>query len=170
MSRLTFSADSLASQQTNIRAALGRIEDVDIAEESANLAKYSILPQAAAALRDKLRIFLFLVITDHQLETEVARVLAVSVVTAVGGEARFQFGAGSIRVQGSRLVRFQVQPQQLDQVGDGLKKSEGTPPVGPESVVEPAEQAPLRPDEYRRAQQDCVDQDEHDDQTGDDVG
>ena len=50
MSRLTFSADSLASQETNIRAAVGRIEDVDIAEESANLAKYSILTQAAAAM------------------------------------------------------------------------------------------------------------------------
>ena len=50
MSRLTFSADSLAAQSTNIRAALGRIEDVDIAEESSNLAKYSILTQAAAAM------------------------------------------------------------------------------------------------------------------------
>ncbi|MDA8824108.1 flagellin [Opitutales bacterium] len=50
MSRLTFSADSLSVQQTNIRAALGRIEDVDIAEESANLSKYSILTQAAASM------------------------------------------------------------------------------------------------------------------------
>ena len=50
MSRLTFSADSLSIQETNIRAAIGRIEDVDIAEESANLAKYSILTQAAAAM------------------------------------------------------------------------------------------------------------------------
>jgi flagellin len=50
MSRLTFSADSLSIQETNVRAALGRIEDVDIAEESANLAKYSILTQAAAAM------------------------------------------------------------------------------------------------------------------------
>jgi flagellin len=50
MSRLGFSADSLAAQATNIRAAVGRIEDVDIAEESANLAKYSILTQAAAAM------------------------------------------------------------------------------------------------------------------------
>ena len=50
MSRLTFSADSLAMQETNVRAAVGRIEDVDIAEESANLAKYSILTQAAAAM------------------------------------------------------------------------------------------------------------------------
>jgi flagellin len=50
MSRLTFSADSMAMQETNVRAAVGRIEDVDIAEESANLAKYSILTQAAAAM------------------------------------------------------------------------------------------------------------------------
>lgn len=50
MSRLNFSADSLSAQSTNIRAALGRIEDVDIAEESSNLAKYSILTQAAAAM------------------------------------------------------------------------------------------------------------------------
>ena len=50
MSRLSFSAESLSMQETNIRAAVGRIEDVDIAAESANLAKYSILTQAAAAM------------------------------------------------------------------------------------------------------------------------
>ena len=50
MSRLSFSAESIAAQETNMRAAVGRIEDVDIAEESANLAKYSILTQAAAAM------------------------------------------------------------------------------------------------------------------------
>ena len=50
MSRLTFAADTLSVQQTNIRAALGRIEDVDIAEESSNLSKYSILTQAAASM------------------------------------------------------------------------------------------------------------------------
>jgi flagellin len=50
MSRLHFSAETIAAQETNIRAAVGRIEDVDIAEESANLAKYSILTQAAAAM------------------------------------------------------------------------------------------------------------------------
>jgi flagellin-like hook-associated protein FlgL len=33
-----------------MRSALGRIEDVDIAAESANLARYSILMQAAAAM------------------------------------------------------------------------------------------------------------------------
>ena len=36
--------------RTNVRAAVGRIEDVDIAKESANLAKYSILTQAAASM------------------------------------------------------------------------------------------------------------------------
>ena len=50
MSRLSFAGESLALQETNIRAAVGRIEDVDIAAESANLAKYSILTQAAAAM------------------------------------------------------------------------------------------------------------------------
>ena len=50
MSRLSFAADSLSVQQTNIRAALGRIEDVDIAEESSNLSKYSILTLAAASM------------------------------------------------------------------------------------------------------------------------
>ena len=50
MSRLHFAADNLSVQQTNIRAALGRIEDVDIAEESSRLSKYSILTQAAASM------------------------------------------------------------------------------------------------------------------------
>ena len=50
MSRLNFAADSIASYTANMRAALGRIEDVDIAEESSNLAKFSILTQAAAAM------------------------------------------------------------------------------------------------------------------------
>jgi len=50
MSRLSFAAESMKSQETNMRSALGRIEDVDIAEESANLAKYSILMQASAAM------------------------------------------------------------------------------------------------------------------------
>jgi flagellin len=50
MSRLYFAADSISSMETNLRAAIGRIEDVDIAAESANLAKYSILTQASAAM------------------------------------------------------------------------------------------------------------------------
>jgi flagellin len=49
-SRLAFNLDSLGQQKTNMRAALGRIVDVDIAEESTNLAKYSILNQAAASM------------------------------------------------------------------------------------------------------------------------
>ena len=50
MSRLNFAADSIASFTANMRAAVGRIEDVDIALESSNLAKYSILSQASAAM------------------------------------------------------------------------------------------------------------------------
>ena len=36
MSRLSFAAESMATQESNMRSALGRIEDVDIAEEAAN--------------------------------------------------------------------------------------------------------------------------------------
>ena len=50
MTRLNFALDSISSQETNMRSALGRIEDVDIAAESANLARYSVLMQAAAAM------------------------------------------------------------------------------------------------------------------------
>ena len=49
-SQLNFAADNLDSYETGLRSAIGRIEDVDIAEESANLAKYSILTQASAAM------------------------------------------------------------------------------------------------------------------------
>ncbi|MEK9773767.1 MAG: flagellin, partial [Opitutae bacterium] len=49
-SRLYFSADSLAKQKTNMKAALGRIVDADIAEETTNLAKYQVLSQAAASM------------------------------------------------------------------------------------------------------------------------
>jgi len=44
-SRLSFNLSSISSQKTNMRAALGRVVDVDIAEETTNLAKYSILQQ-----------------------------------------------------------------------------------------------------------------------------
>jgi flagellin-like hook-associated protein FlgL len=50
MTRLNFALDSISSQETNMRSALGRIEDVDIAAESASLARYGILMQAAAAM------------------------------------------------------------------------------------------------------------------------
>ena len=49
-SRLYFSVDSLAKQKTNLKAALGRIVDADIAEETTNLAKYQVLSQAAASM------------------------------------------------------------------------------------------------------------------------
>jgi flagellin len=50
LSRLNFALDSITTQETNMRAALGRIEDVDIAAEAANLSKYTILMQASAAM------------------------------------------------------------------------------------------------------------------------
>jgi flagellin len=49
-SRLSFNLESLGQQKTNMRAALGRIVDVDMAEETTNLAKYSILSQASASM------------------------------------------------------------------------------------------------------------------------
>jgi len=49
-SRLAFNSESLVTQKTNMRAALGRMVDVDMAEESTNLAKYSFLSQASASV------------------------------------------------------------------------------------------------------------------------
>jgi flagellin len=49
-SRLNFTTDHISSYETGLRSAIGRIEDVDIAEESANLAKHSILTKASAAM------------------------------------------------------------------------------------------------------------------------
>jgi flagellin len=49
-SRLSFNLESLAMQKTNMSAALGRIVDADIAEETTNLAKYQVLSQAAASM------------------------------------------------------------------------------------------------------------------------
>jgi len=49
-SRLAFNAQSLTQQKTNMRAALGRMVDVDIAEETTKLAKYSVLSQASASM------------------------------------------------------------------------------------------------------------------------
>lgn len=48
--RLTFAADMLAVNKTNLEAANGRIMDVDIATESANLARMNILQQAGTAM------------------------------------------------------------------------------------------------------------------------
>jgi flagellin len=49
-SRLSFSFETLAQQRVNMRAALGRMVDVDIAEESTNLSKYNVLSQGAASM------------------------------------------------------------------------------------------------------------------------
>ena len=49
-SRLSFNADSLANQSNNMQTALGRIVDVDIAEETMKLSKYNVLSQAAASM------------------------------------------------------------------------------------------------------------------------
>ena len=48
--RLTFAADMLAINKTNLEAANGRITDVDIASESAKLARLNILQQAGTAM------------------------------------------------------------------------------------------------------------------------
>jgi flagellin len=50
MSRLNFSGEMISQMKTNMNAALGRIVDVDIAEESTQLAKYNVLVQASAAM------------------------------------------------------------------------------------------------------------------------
>jgi len=50
MSRVTFASESIGIQKTNMKAALSRMVDVDVAEESARMAKYSVLTQASAAM------------------------------------------------------------------------------------------------------------------------
>jgi flagellin len=49
-SRLAFNSESLVQQKTNMRAALGRMVDVDFAEETTNMAKYTVLSQASASI------------------------------------------------------------------------------------------------------------------------
>ena len=49
-SRLTFAADMLAINKTNLESANSRIADLDIATESANLARQNILQQAGTAM------------------------------------------------------------------------------------------------------------------------
>jgi flagellin len=49
LSTLGFASDYLTNMSTNMESAHGRIMDVDLAEESANLAKYSMQYEAAAA-------------------------------------------------------------------------------------------------------------------------
>ena len=49
-SRLNFAVDQLTASKVNLEAANSRIMDVDVAEESTQLAKYNILAQASAAM------------------------------------------------------------------------------------------------------------------------
>ena len=48
--RMTFAADMLAINKTNLESANSRIADLDIASESANLARLNILQQAGTAM------------------------------------------------------------------------------------------------------------------------
>jgi flagellin len=48
--RMTFAADMLAINKTNLESANSRISDVDVAAESANLARLNILQQAGTAM------------------------------------------------------------------------------------------------------------------------
>jgi flagellin len=50
MSRLTFAADHVTLQKSNLSAARGRIMDVDVAGESTELAKNNILVQASTSM------------------------------------------------------------------------------------------------------------------------
>jgi len=49
-SRLNFASDTLSINKTNLEAANSRIIDVDVAEESSKLARFSILQQAGTAM------------------------------------------------------------------------------------------------------------------------
>jgi flagellin len=50
MNRLGYAASNLQSSQTNLTSAMSRIKDVDIAKESAVMAKNQVLSQAGAAI------------------------------------------------------------------------------------------------------------------------
>ena len=49
-SRLSFAADHLAAKKVNLESANSRIIDVDVAPESANLARFSMLQHAGTAM------------------------------------------------------------------------------------------------------------------------
>ena len=49
-SRLSFAADTLSINKTNLESANSRITDVDVAEESSKLARFNILQQAGTAM------------------------------------------------------------------------------------------------------------------------
>jgi len=49
-SRLTFAADMLSINKVNLEASVSRIQDVDVAAESSQLARFNILQQAGTAM------------------------------------------------------------------------------------------------------------------------
>lgn len=49
-SRLAFSTQSLIQQKVEMRAALGRMVDVDVAVETTSLARHTMLTQASASM------------------------------------------------------------------------------------------------------------------------
>jgi flagellin len=49
-SRLTFASEMLVVNKTNLEAAVSRIMDVDVAEESTQLARYNVLVQSGTAM------------------------------------------------------------------------------------------------------------------------
>jgi len=49
-SRLSFASTMLTTSQTNLQSAISRITDVDVAEETTNLAKWNVLVQAGTSM------------------------------------------------------------------------------------------------------------------------
>jgi len=49
-SRLNFASSLLTTNQTNLQAAISRISDVDVAQETTNLAKWNVLVQSGTAM------------------------------------------------------------------------------------------------------------------------
>jgi flagellin len=49
-SRLTFASTLLTTNQTNLQGAISRISDVDVAQETTNLAKWNVLVQAGTSM------------------------------------------------------------------------------------------------------------------------
>jgi len=49
-SRLNFASNLLSTNQTNLRSAISSISDVDVAQETTNLAKWNVLVQAGTSM------------------------------------------------------------------------------------------------------------------------
>jgi flagellin len=49
-SRLSFASTLLTTNQTNLQSAISNITDVDVAQETTNLAKWNVLVQAGTSM------------------------------------------------------------------------------------------------------------------------